>query len=45
MVRGDAVRLEILRVRESARRRKGPHNGIKEYLVARRAVRQGDRAT
>ena len=40
---GDAVRLEILRVRESAQRRKGPHDGINEYLTARRPARRGDR--
>ena len=44
-MRGDAIRVEISRVRESARHREGPHSGIKKYLVARRAVRRGDRAT
>ena len=44
-MRGDAVRLEISQVTESARRRKGPHDGIKEYLAARGATRRGDRAT
>jgi len=44
-VRGDAIRLEISRVRESARHREGPHNGIKEYLAARISAGGGDHAT
>ena len=44
-MRGDAVRVEISRVRESARCRKEPHDSIKEYLVARRVARRGNRAT
>ena len=39
MVHGDAIRLEILQVRESVRHREGPHVGIEEYLMAIRSAR------
>ena len=45
MLHGDVVRLEISQDRESERCRKGPHDGIKEYLTARRAARRGDHVT
>ena len=44
-MRGDAIRSEISQVRESAHRRKGSREGIKEYLTARRAARRGDHMT